>query len=65
MAFKDTLENMLNDMKNYHRDKNSLLIYYINKRLNESLNIYYKELENSITYLSSKNDMKVLKKMNK
>ena len=61
--FKDILYSMLNDMSKYHRDKDDLLAYYINKRLNKSLQVYYKELSKSIEYLSSKSELKVLKNM--
>lgn len=65
MSFKYTLYSMLEDLSKYHRDKKVLLTYYINQRLNKSLETYYKDLSNSFEYLTNKNDFKVLKNINK
>jgi hypothetical protein len=51
------------EMKKYHRDKSVLVKYYINKRLNDSLNSYYKDLEYSIKYLDNRQPENILKKM--
>ena len=63
-SFSDILYNMLKDLSSYHRNKNTLLQFYINQRLNDSLKVYYKELSQSIDYLSDKNNIRVLKKLN-
>ena len=63
-SFSKILYNMLKDLSSYHRDKNILLQFYINQRLNDSLKVYYKELSQSIDYLSDKNNIRVLKKLN-
>lgn len=56
------LINLQNEMKKYHRDKSKLDEYYIHKRLNESLNSYYKDLEYSLKYLNNRQPENVLKK---
>ena len=60
-----SLNNILNDLSNYHRNKKELLIYYINQRLNKSLETYYKDLSSSYNYLSSKDTINVAKKFNR
>ena len=57
------LLNLKNDMKKYHRNKKELDIYYINKRLNESLNSYYSELECSLKYLNNRHPENIIKKL--
>ena len=61
----EILENMLYDLSCHKRDRNYVLTQSISERLNKSLQTYYKELNNSVSYLSSKDEMKVLKKMNR
>lgn len=51
------------EMKKYHRDRTELVKYYINKRLNDSLASYYKDLEYSIKYLDNRQPENVFKKM--
>ena len=52
-----------NDMKKYHRDRGKLDKYYIYKRLNESLESYYDDLEYSLKYLRNRQPENILKKM--
>lgn len=59
------LETMLSDMSKYHRDKNEILVSAITERLNNSLKVYYKELSDSLDYLRKKDELKMLKKMNR
>lgn len=50
-------------MKKYHRDRSKLDKYYIYKRLNESLESYYDDLEYSLKYLRNRQPENILKKM--
>lgn len=65
MIFKDNLKIILNDMSKYHRDKDTLNQLYIEDRLQKSLESYYHELNKSIDYLNTKDQLKLLKKINK
>lgn len=65
MTFIDTLNGMVNDLNSYKRDNSGLLEMYINDRLNKSLKTYYKELNQTIEYLNSKDALNVAKKMNR
>ena len=62
MSFKQNLDNILIELES-HKNK----YYYVQKRLDESLSQYYKELNQSINYLSDNDrDMiKLAKRINK
>lgn len=51
------------ELNNHHRDKASLEKYYIQKRLNETLDTYYNDLEYSIKYLNNRKSENVFKQM--
>lgn len=59
------LEQVQNDLNNYHRNKQALLIYYVNKRLNDSLKSYYSDLLTSVKFLNTKDDIKLIHGINK
>ena len=61
---QNILNNMLKDLSKYKRDKKDLLEMYINDR-SKSLETYYSELSNSLAYLVKKNELRVLKNMDK
>lgn len=61
--FKENLLLIKNDLKLYKRDKNTLIKFYINKRLNDSLVSYYKTLESSVYALSVSNPEKIIKEI--
>ena len=65
MSFKQNLDNILIELEN-HKNKSNIY-YYVQKRLDESLSQYYKELNQSINYLSDNDrDMiKLAKRINK
>ena len=53
--------NMLDSLSEHKRNRKQVLIDSINDRLNNSLNVYYSELENSLSYLNSKDSFRVIK----
>ena len=57
------LNNILIDLQKYKRDRNKLLTFYIQSRLNKSLVNYYKQLTNSIRYYDRKDELRILKKL--
>ena len=59
--FKDNLQEIKNDVQYYKRDRSKLITYYINKRLNDSLNSYFKQLNSSVYALSVSDPEKVMK----
>ena len=63
--FKTKLLEIKQELEKHDRDKNSLLQYYINNRLSQSLRSYYKELNDSYNYLDRKDSLKTLKQLNK
>lgn len=62
---KQIIEKMLRDIKLRNRPKEQLLQFYIQKRLNRTVSIYYKELMSSCQSLEQHNEMSVLKKLTK
>lgn len=63
--FVNTLNGMIKDLSNHKRDRYSLMEFYINDRLSKSLDVYYKELYDSLSYLSKKEGIRILKEYNK
>lgn len=61
----NVLNHMLKDIKKHRRNKDKLLEYYIQKRLNMSLKNYYKELLETYDFLTHKNAKKVVRAMTK
>ena len=55
----------LDDLSKHKRDRDKLMEFYINDRLSKSIEVYYKELYNSLNYLVSKNNIRVLREFNK
>jgi hypothetical protein len=51
------------ELSKYHRDRQYLERYYVNKRLTESLNSYYKDLEDSLRYLDNRKEENVFKQL--
>lgn len=65
MAFIEKLITIRDDLSNYHRDRDDLLFQHINDRLNKSLSVYYQELISTSEYLSRKDSLKMMKRINK
>lgn len=59
------LNNMLKDISKHKRNRDNLLEYYIQERLNKSLETYYIQLSHSLEYLINKDSFRVLKNSNK
>lgn len=57
----ENLERILKDLSAHHRDKTTLMVDAINERITKSVEVYYKELTNSLAYLAKKDGAKVLK----
>lgn len=56
---------LLDLQKHKNTDREELLANYIKMRLTTSLTVYYNELDKSISYLNAKNEVRLLKRMNK
>lgn len=68
MSFSSNLNHISNDLnKHKGRNRNEILQGHIQKRLDDSLSQYYKELGNSLSYLSSndRDNINIVKKINK
>lgn len=58
----DKLKELIVELDNFKRDKNTLYISYVNDRLNKSLQTYYNELRNAYVHELANNN--VLRKPN-
>ena len=59
------LISMLNDLGTHKRSREELDIYYVNLRLNTSLYNYFQDLNKDTEYLETRNQEKLLRKLNK
>lgn len=65
MLFRDKLYYILEELNSHKRTPNQVMQSCIKDRLESSLNSYKHSLENSYSYLSTKDEMNVLKKLNR
>lgn len=63
--FKINLLEIKKELSRYHRDPQQLAQLYLQERLSQSLKSYYKEIKNSYMYLEQRDQIKIIKKMNK
>lgn len=63
MIAKNILENMLIDINKHKIEEAKSLKYYVDMRLNKSVENYYKELLGSKNFLESFNELSVAKKL--
>ena len=63
MSAKNILENMLIDINKYKTEEAKSLKYYVDMRLDKSVENYYKELLGSKNFLESFNELSVAKKL--
>ena len=63
--FKQELLLIRNDLNKHHRDKSKLLEYYINTRLNKTIDAYYSDIMDSYNYLNNRNEFNMIKRMSR
>ena len=63
--FKQELLLIRNDLNKHHRDKSKLLEYYINTRLNKSIDAYYSDIMDNYNYLNNRNEFNMIKRMSR
>ena len=59
------LNNMLETLAEYKHDKSTLMEKYVSERLTKSFNLYDKELQQSIEFLTRKHEKSLIKRMKK
>jgi hypothetical protein len=62
---KQQLLYMIEELQKYKRDKDSLMLQYVQERLDKSFNQYDKELQQSIQFLTRKHEKSLIKRMKK
>lgn len=60
---QNNLLKLKKELSFYHRDKKILEKYYINNRLNQSLESYYSDLKTSISYLNNRKSENIIKNL--
>ena len=56
---------MLKDLNQYKRSKEDLTLFYVNERLNKSLESYIEDITKSEKYLNNRKELNLLRKINK
>ena len=62
---ENTLLIIIKDLQKYKKDRDTSLFESISRRLNTSLSIYMEELNKDTEYLENRNELKLVKKLNK
>ena len=65
MLFRDKLYYILEELNSHRHTPSQLMEICVKNRLESSLNAYKYSLENSYSYLSTKDEINVLKKLNR
>lgn len=65
MMFEQELLLIRNDLNKHHRDKSKLLEYYINTRLNKTIDAYYSDIMDNYNYLNNRNEFNMIKRMSR
>lgn len=60
MKFEE-LENIKKELQLYKKNREDVLMFNIQDRLNRSFETYYKELTNSFKYVLNQDGLKILK----
>lgn len=63
--FEQELLMIRNDLNKHHRDKSKLLEYYINTRLNKTIDAYYSDIMDSYNYLNNRDEFNMIKRMSR
>ncbi len=63
--FKQELLSIRSDLNKYHRDKSKLLEYYINTRLNKTIDAYYSDIMDSYNYLNNRDEFNMIKRISR
>ena len=63
--FEQELLLIRNDLNKHHRDKSKSLEYYINTRLNKTIDAYYSDIMDSYNYLNNRDEFNMIKRMSR
>ena len=56
---------MLAELSRYKRNRDDLTLFYVNERLNKSLDSYTQDLSATENYLNNRKELNLLRKINK
>ena len=60
--FYHNLCDILHELNKYHRNKEDLKLFYLNKRLNKSLETYYHDIVQTFEYLDYRDNDNLIRK---
>lgn len=63
--FVDELKLIQLELNKHHRDKSKLLEYYINTRLNKTIDSYYSDIMDNYNYLNNRNEFNMMKRISR
>lgn len=61
----EKLNSVLQDLQKHKRDKNTVFAECVQKRLEDSVEVYYKEIRQSLSRVYKKDELRLLKKLTK
>lgn len=61
----NNLRCILEDLNEHKRDRSEIMEKSVSEKLTASVQLYYQELTESLNYLMRRNEIRVLKKLNK
>ena len=61
----DKLISILEELKTHHRSRAELIEMYVTKRLQKSMETYYKEVSQSAEFLAKKDELLMMRKLNR
>lgn len=65
MSFQNILYYILEDLRKHKRSRNASMEAYVSTRLEESLKSYEHNTSQSVDFLTARNSINVLKKLNR
>ena len=65
MQPSDKLYQILEDISNHKHSRQELLLLQIQQRLDDALKAYQRSIDDSYNYLSKKDELNVMKKLNR
>lgn len=59
------IHQMIEELSQYKRPRDVIMMEAVQERLNTSYDVYVKELDNSLQFLSKRHELSIMKRLNK
>ena len=63
--FKDNVTALRKELRGYHHSKSDAMMIAVQSRLNNALQSYCEEVEESVGYLSRRNSLRMMNRINR